>query len=122
MLVCLFAFPLLGGDLSGIWSGTALDRNGDVIDFSFRFVQSGGTFTGKIYGDNKSSPISEGKVEGDQVTFTVITELNGQITKTVYTGTISGDEMKLIRERVGGNFNTKNKGQQRQPLTLKRVA
>ena len=125
LALCVFALSLSAADLSGIWSGTTVDRNGDVQDISFRFIQKGDSLTGKVYGDNKSTPVSDAKIEADHITFTVVTELNGQITKLVYSGTIVGDEMRLTRERTGGNFTgakAKNPINQKVSITLKRVA
>lgn len=117
ILACLFfALSAFAGDISGIWNTQITDRNGDLQDLSFRFVQTGPTLTGKMYGDNASFAISAATVTGDRITFTVTTELNGQISKFVYTGTITPDEITLTRERQGGNKPDK------QNLHLKRVA
>jgi hypothetical protein len=90
-----------GADFSGIWTGTTTDRNGDLQDLSFRFTQSGDKVTGKMYGDNESTPIESVNIVGDQISFMVTTELNGAISKFLYTGTIQGGEMDLLRKRVG---------------------
>lgn len=100
------------------------DRNGDSQDLSFRFAQAGDTLTGKMYGDNESTPITDGKIIGNQVTFTVTNELNGQISKFVYTGTVNGDEFEVSRERVNlknGPINP-TRPNQKQTIRLKRVA
>jgi len=91
-----------GTDLSGIWTGHTADRNGDLQDVSFRFEQHADVLSGKMYGDNESVPISDGKVSGNEVTFLVTTELNGSITKTVFTGTFENGEIHATRGRVGG--------------------
>jgi hypothetical protein len=122
--LCALAWALSAGDLSGIWSGQLEDRNGDSQDLSFRFAQTGDTITGKMYGDNESTPIADGKIVGNQITFTVTNELNGQISKFVYTGTINGTEIELTRERVNlknGPINP-NRPNQKQTIRLERVA
>jgi hypothetical protein len=124
LLVCAFASALAAGDLSGIWTGQLEDKNGDSQDLSFRFAQTGETITGKMYGDNESTPIADGKIIGNQVTFTVTNELNGQISKFVYSGTINGAEIEVTRERVNlknGPINP-NRPNQKQTIRLKRVA
>jgi hypothetical protein len=123
-VLCAFALTLSGADLSGIWNGQITDRNGDVQDISFRFVQSGDTLTGKMYGDNESTHIADAKMTGNQITFSVTIELNGSITKQIYTGTIDGDELQLTRQRAGADPAKANaKGQnQKQSIKLKRVA
>jgi hypothetical protein len=123
-VLCAFALTLSGADLSGIWNGQTTDRNGDVQDVSFRFVQSGDALTGKMYGDNESTPIADAKITGNQITFSVTAELNGSITKLIYSGTVDVDEIQLTRQRAGGSAaNANAKGQnQKQSIKLKRVA
>lgn len=129
-LLFAVAFTLSAADISGIWGGQTTDRNGDVQDVSFRFSQAGDSFTGKMYGDNGSTNIQDGKITGNEITFLVTLELNGQVIKTTYTGTLvlngpGGDEMKLTRQRLGVNPAAGDKGKGRnfrQTLTLKRVA
>jgi hypothetical protein len=122
--VCALVSVLSAADLSGIWTGQLEDKNGDSQDLSFRFAQTGETLTGKMYGDNESTPIADGKIIGNQITFTVTNELNGQISKFVYTGRMNGDEIEVSRERVNlknGPINP-NRQNQKQTIRLKRVA
>jgi hypothetical protein len=123
LLFSAFSLTLSGADLAGIWNGQTVDRNGDVQDVSFRFVQSGDTLTGKMYGDNESTPIADARITGNQVTFSVTTELNGSIAKFIYTGAIEGDVIELTRQRVVINVaDAKEKGQnKKESIKLKRV-
>ena len=123
-LLCAFSLTLSGADLAGIWNGQTTDRNGSVQDLSFRFVQSGDKLTGKMYGDNESTPIADAKITGNQLTFSVTFELNGSITKFIYTGAFTGDRLELTRQRAGTNAaEDKAKGQnQEHSIILKRVA
>jgi hypothetical protein len=111
---------LFGADLSGIWTGQTPDRDGNPHDVSFRFNQSGDTISGKMYGENESTPISEGKIEGDTIRFVVVTELNGQINRMIYSGHIlnaKGDEIEVTREREHPRENEKKLP----PLRLHRI-
>jgi hypothetical protein len=133
LIVCVgvltLAPALLAANVSGIWTGQIVDRNGDPQDLSFRLIQSGDTLTGKMYGDNESTVIADCKLEGSQIIFSVTNELNGQSSKFIYTGTINGDEMQVTRERVGlknaplkapaANGNGQN---QKQAVRLSRIA
>jgi hypothetical protein len=118
-----FSLTLFGADVTGIWSGQTTDRNGDGHDISFRFVQSGSTLTGKMYGDNESTPIADARISGNEVTFSVTAELNGSITKFIYTGAIDGNVLELTRQRVVTNAADANeKGEnKRESIKLKRV-
>jgi hypothetical protein len=109
-LLLVASASLFGADLSGIWTGQTVGRNGDPQDLSFRFTQSGDTISGKMYDENESTPISEGKIEGDTIRFVVMTELNGQINRTIYSGHIlsaKGDEIEITREREHPRENEK---------------
>ena len=114
-----------GADFSGIWTGTMADRNGDLQDVSFRFEQHGGLLTGKMYGDNESVPIEGGAVDREEIRFTVTTELNGSISRNVYSGRLTGGQIQLTRERAGANLTgvnpTKDKPNPKQAIALKRL-
>ncbi|MES1258212.1 MAG: hypothetical protein ABUS51_07270 [Acidobacteriota bacterium] len=100
MAAALLLAPLLfGADATGIWTGTMTDRNGDPQDLSFQFSRTGASLSGKMYGDNESIPVINAKIAGDQITFSVTTELNGQISTFLYTGIIAGDQMDVSRIR-----------------------
>jgi hypothetical protein len=123
LLFSAVSLTLSGADLAGIWNGQTIDRNGDVQDVSFRFVQSGETLTGKMYGDNESTAIADARITGNQVTFSVTAELNGSITKFIYTGAIEGDVLALTRQRAvihasDAKDESKNK---KESIKLKRV-
>ena len=46
--------------------------------------------------------ISDGKIDGDSLSFSQVMEFNGNSVKLIYKGKISGDEIKFTREREGG--------------------
>ncbi len=94
------ALPLFAADLSGIWTGQVTDKNGDAHDLAFQLVEKGGTISGKMYGDNESTPISEGKVSGREISFSTKSEMNGQHTTFVFSGVIDGGEIQVTRKRV----------------------
>ena len=99
----LVLFVIAAADLTGIWTGQMPGRKDDKIDVAFQFKQNGAAVTGKIYGDYKSTPIVEGKVSGDSVTFFVIAEeqSGNQIndSRLKFTGTLRDGALELTRER-----------------------
>jgi len=58
--------------------------------------------------ENSQNPgaveIKDGKIEGDKISFNYARQINGQDMKVSWTGTLSGDEMKLKREIAGGGM------------------
>ena len=100
------AMALPAADVSGIWLGNAVaGRRNLVTDFGFQFVQKDATLTGKVYLDYGSTPILNGTVEGDKLSFEIVArEQNGnEISQTVFrfTGTIKDGEIEMKRERQG---------------------
>jgi hypothetical protein len=97
-----FATVILASEINGIWVGHQQGRRGEPEDLAFRFKQDGEALTGKMFGDEFDLPISEGSLSGDQIRFTITTTnyYSGSKTKFIYTGSIKGAEMELVRERV----------------------
>jgi|WetSurMetagenome_2_1015567.scaffolds.fasta_scaffold14929_5 hypothetical protein len=84
-------------------AGKWLIRDGDN-EIKLEFKVEGSKLTGTI--DNPQMPGSiefkDGKIEGDKISFSNVRQANGQDMKISWTGTLSGDEIKLKREAAGG--------------------
>ena len=102
VLVCSILLALtigaLAADVSGKWVAQVPGRNGQARETTFTFKVDGDTLTGTVSGRQNDTAISEGKVSGDTVTFTVTMERGGNTVKQSYTGKVSGDEIKFKRE------------------------
>ena len=58
--------------------------------------QDGEKLTGTVSGGRGgAAEITDGKVDGDKVSFTVVRKMQDREFKMQYKGTVSGDEMKL---------------------------
>ena len=103
-----FYFALLLGflqypkaDASGTWKASIETPNG-TMENTFTFKVEGDKLTGTItMGQMGEGAISEGKVDGDNVSFAVVREFNGNQFRINYKGKVSGDEMKISGEVVG---------------------
>jgi hypothetical protein len=94
--------PALAADVTGKWSGQMKTANGEFA-LEFNFKQEGAILTGSVQGpQGDPSPISDGKVEGDKVSFTVKVG-DGQIV-IHHAGTVSGDTIKLSSKVEEGDF------------------
>ena len=99
-LMAIFSLALLA-DASGTWKASVETPNG-TMENTFTFKVDGDKLTGTItMGQMGEGPISEGKVDGDNVTFAVVREFNGNQFRINYKGKVSGDEMKINGEVVG---------------------
>jgi hypothetical protein len=95
-------YSAVAADVTGIWAGQQLGRRGETEDVAFRLKLDGQTLAGTLFGDELDIPIGEGSLTGDQIRFTVtITNYySGTKSKFIYTGSVKGNEMELVRERV----------------------
>src|SRR5512133_2497129 len=99
-VAALFAV-LAFADATGTWKASIETPNG-TMENTFSLKVAEGKLTGTIaMGQMGEAPISEGKVDGDNVTFAVVREMNGNQFRINYKGKIDGDEMKLTGEVVG---------------------
>ena len=62
---------------------------------------NGGSLTGTQTAQQGSGPLENGKVDGNNVSFTVKREFNGNAIVIKYEGVVNGDEMKLKITRNG---------------------
>jgi len=88
--------------VSGKWVAQVPGRNGQTRDVTFNLKADGGSLTGTVSGRGGDNPIADGKIDGDNISFTQTLEFNGNTVKLIYKGKISGDEIKFTREREGG--------------------
>jgi hypothetical protein len=96
-----------GADLSGKWTGD-VPRRGETVPSTFVFKVDGEKLTGTISSARGEESITDGKISGNDLAFS--TEAGGA--KVVFKGTVSGNEIKMTRQREGGEART---------LTLKRA-
>ena len=92
VLVLLLApFSAWAADISGTWAA-AFDTQIGKQEYTYQFVVKGSTLTGTAKSANGESPIVDGKVEGNLVTFVENLKYQGQDLKITYTGTVASDK------------------------------
>ena len=98
LLSCALGVLAYAADATGKWTFETQGRNGPMTQ-TLNLKQSGSDLTGTLAGGRGGDvQISDGKVDGDNVSFNVVREFQGNKVTIKYTGTISGDEMKLTIE------------------------
>jgi hypothetical protein len=105
-LCALFALTTvmaLAADVTGTWKGEA-NPNGKGGPPTFMLKQAGSALTGTTTGRGGEVEISNGKVDGDKISFEVVRDMGdkGKIT-TKYTGTVSGTTMSLKADSGRGD-------------------
>ncbi|HYP06122.1 MAG TPA: hypothetical protein VER03_07775 [Bryobacteraceae bacterium] len=94
--LALFASSMFGADLNGKWTAEMEGRDGQKRTTVFNFKTEAGALTGTVSGmGGQESKIEEGKITGDEVTFSVTREFQGQSRKQEYKGKIVGEELQL---------------------------
>ena len=102
-LLGAFAITAYAADVTGTWTAQVPGRSGNMQTNTIVLKQDGSNLTGTLDG-GRGGPINitDGKVDGETVTFTVVRETqNGKITQK-FKGTISGGEIKFTRTMEGG--------------------
>ena len=89
-------------DISGKWVAQVPGRQGQTRETTFNFKAEGAKLTGTVSGMQGDNPISDGKIDGENISFTVVSNFGGNEVKLLYKGKVSGDEIKFTRSRDGG--------------------
>lgn len=110
LLFAMFALTslvALAADVTGKWMSEA-PANGKGGPQTFTLKQDGSTLTGTVEaGRGGPANVSNGKVDGDKVSFEVTREFNGNSMTTKYSGTVSGSSMTLTAEGARGSREMK---------------
>jgi len=102
LLSCALAIAVYAADVTGKWSFDTQGRNGPMTQ-TLTLKQDGGSLSGTVTGGRGGEvQISDGKVDGNNVSFSVVREFRGNQMTIKYHGVISGDEMKLTIETGRG--------------------
>jgi len=90
------AMAALAADVSGKWTATVTTPRGDQ-QLTFNFKVDGAALTGTVTTPRGDTDISEGKIDGDNISFTQKLSFNGNDIVITYTGKIDGDSIKFTR-------------------------
>ena len=91
ILALLLSALAMAADVSGKWKAEFTTPDGTQRVNTFTFKSDGGTLTGTVAGGQDETPIQNGKVSGDEISFTAERPFGS----FKYAGKISGDEIKF---------------------------
>jgi len=102
-LLALTGLVLLAADIDGTWTAETQGKNGPQTN-TLTLISKGGELTGKLDNGGKGGPadISEGKIEGSNVTFKVVRDFGGKQVSQEWKGTITGGELTLQNSQGKG--------------------
>src|SRR5271157_4530597 len=99
LMVCAVAAS--AADIAGTWKATAEGPNGSM-ERTFVFKVDGNKLTGETTSTMLGkSTITDGKVDGDNLSFTITADLQGTELKLNYKGKVSGADLHFTSERAG---------------------
>jgi hypothetical protein len=107
-ILCVLTFAAMAADVSGKWTYQQPGRGGgDPVTVTITLKADGGAVTGVVsrpgQNGNQDSNISDGKVDGNTITFKVSQDMRGTAMVTSYKGTLEGDTLNLEVTRPGRN-------------------
>jgi hypothetical protein len=104
LLLAALALAAVAADITGTWKATAEGPNG-TIERTFVFKVDGGKLTGETTSPIMGkSAILDGKVEGDNLSFSIVVNFQGNEMKVNYKGKVTGEEMRLTATTADGDF------------------
>ena len=88
----------LAADIDGKWTGEIVGQN---MEIAFRFKAEGTTLTGVHIINGQETPIKDGKIDGNNISFSVALDMGGQVTKIDHKGVVSADQIKMTYDMAG---------------------
>ena len=92
---------------SGNWNTALILGDGNRIEGTLKLKQDGDKLTGATVRNDNETAIQDGKIAGDQVSFTVVREREGRKVTAKYKGKITGDSVKgTVESDWSGDWQT----------------
>ena len=113
-LLSVSVFTLAAADAGGKWTAEIPGRDGTPQTSTFDLKVDGAKLAGTMSNARGESVITEGKVDGDTVTFVVVMKMGDNERKWNFTGKMSGDSINFTRTMEGND--------RKQEFTAKRSA
>ena len=97
LFLALGSLTAMAADFNGKWNAQVQGRNG-MQTLVFDFHVDGSTLTGKITTPRGDTDITDGKIDGDNISFTQKLSFNGNDITINYAGKADGDTIKFTRQ------------------------
>ena len=102
-LAILCATAAFAADIGGTWKGTAEGGPNGSMERTFVFKVDGNKLTGETTSEMLGkSTINDGKIDGDDISFSITANMQGNELKLNYKGKVTGDTITLNAEMAGG--------------------
>ena len=101
LTLAVASLSALAADVTGSWKAEFETQRG-LQKYTFNLKQDGTNVTGKASvereGEKRDAEFKEGKVAGDTVTFVEALKIQDNEVNVIYSGKISGNEIKFTRK------------------------
>jgi hypothetical protein len=97
LVFALSSVTLLAADFNGKWTATVESPRGTQT-LTFDFHVDGAKLTGTVTTPRGEVAISDGKIDGGNISFAQVMNRDGNEFKMTYTGKIEGDTIKFTRQ------------------------
>jgi hypothetical protein len=97
LLACLLVTSALAANVDGKWTAQVPGRQGNTQEMTFNFKADGDKLTGSVSTPRGEMQIQDGKVDGDNISFSQTFERGGNSMKIMYKGKVSGDTIEFTR-------------------------
>ncbi|HXN24941.1 MAG TPA: hypothetical protein VOA41_19590 [Candidatus Dormibacteraeota bacterium] len=95
LLVAAFSITASAAQINGNWKASIKTSNA-TFENRFVFKTDGHELTGTVQsGNGPELPISEGQIDGDNISFTAVQHSGDHDFKMKYTGRVNGNAIKL---------------------------
>jgi hypothetical protein len=98
----LFSAAAPAADVAGVWELTYTTSTGQPREAKLTLQVDGDKLSGTLDGELGSAKIEQGRVMGNEISFTLVRTGSSDLITVTYTGTIEGNTMQLkmqYRER-----------------------
>lgn len=102
-LVSVMGVVFAAAGVDGKWVAQVPGRGGQTRETTITLKAEGAKLTGTVSGMQGDQPITDGKIAGDDISFVVVRNIQGNDIKLSYKGKVAGDEIKFTLSREGSD-------------------
>jgi hypothetical protein len=106
-LLGALVFTAAAADVTGKYSADVPGRQGNTQTTTFNLKADGSALSGTVTNPRGDTPIADGKVDGDSISFTTTMKMGDNEVKLTYTGKVKGDSIDFTRTREGADQSQK---------------
>jgi hypothetical protein len=108
LLALVMGTVAFAADVNGKWTASMPGRQGNTMEVTFNFKADGSTLTGTMSNPRGETEIKDGKIDGDNISFSQTFSRGDNTMTIVYKGKVQGDTIEFTREMQGGQGRTQN--------------